>query len=269
MVHIFNYNKTPITFQQGDSVMVNATEMAKSFNKRPSDWFKNQATKDFVRELSNVRNLPFEKLYSVKEGAPETGGGTWLHEDVALEFARWLSPSFAIWCNDRIKQLLTTGVATIQDDDTAILHAMQVLQKRIDANKQQLLIAQQQNATLTEENKSLNKQNEALKKDSDYLNVILNSKKTVTISQIAQDYGLSAIGLNSLLRDMRIQRKINGQWVLYSPFIEKGYVHSEAVNITRSNGQPDVKLNTRWTQRGRLFLYEELKKRNIIPLIER
>lgn len=94
--------------------MVSATEMAKPFGKEAKDWLKNQSTKDFINELSNVRNLLYADLVQVKQGSPENGGGTWLHEDVAMEFARWLSPKFAIWCNDRIKELLSTGQAQLK-----------------------------------------------------------------------------------------------------------------------------------------------------------
>lgn len=110
---VFQYNGSPITFSNGNNVMVNATEMAKPFGKETKDWLKNQSTKDFIEELSNVRNLLFADLVQVKQGSPENGGGTWMHEDVAMEFARWLSPAFAIWCNDRIKELLTTGTTSI------------------------------------------------------------------------------------------------------------------------------------------------------------
>ena len=186
--------------------------------------------------------------------------------EVLMQSRKPIAKQFKKGVKAILRDIRTTGgyIATHSEETPEMImaRALEVAKATIERHQQRLQAAQQQNQALAQEN-------EKLRKDSDYLNVILNSKKTVTVSQIAQDYGLSAIGLNSLLRDMRIQRKINGQWVLYAPFIEKGYVHSEAVNITRSNGQPDVKLNTRWTQRGRLFLYEELKKRNIIPLIER
>ena len=89
---IFQYNGSPVTFQKGDSVMVNATEMAKPFGKRATHWLNNQQTKDFVSALSGVRNLTPSDLVKVTNG---DNGGTWMHEDVTLEFARWLSPSFA------------------------------------------------------------------------------------------------------------------------------------------------------------------------------
>lgn len=107
---IFRYNGSSISFQKGDSVMVNATEMAKPFGKRPVDWLQNQQAKEFITALAEVRKSTSADLVKVtKGGYNKKGQGTWMHEDVALEFARWLSPMFAIWCNDRIKELLTKG----------------------------------------------------------------------------------------------------------------------------------------------------------------
>lgn len=99
----------------GDNVMVNATQMAKPFGKEPKFWLINQSTNDYLSELSKVRNLTLADLVQVTKGG--NNPGTWMHEDVALEFARWLSPAFAIWCNDRIKELLKTGVATVSNDE--------------------------------------------------------------------------------------------------------------------------------------------------------
>ncbi|MBQ5931562.1 MAG: phage antirepressor KilAC domain-containing protein [Tidjanibacter sp.] len=91
----------------------------------------------------------------------------------------------------------------------------------------------------------------------------------MTMKQIAQDYGMSAQALNKKLAEMRIQYSCNGQWILYAPYKDKGYVSSVTVDITRADGRPDVVLHTEWTQAGRKFLYEELKKEGIIPMLER
>jgi hypothetical protein len=107
----FDYEGNPIGFTMDGVVMVNATEMAKPFDKRPVDWLKNQSTVEFLNELSVVRILTTEELIIVKQGGAVQG--TWMHEDVALEFARWLAPRFAIWCNDRIKELLTKGQTSL------------------------------------------------------------------------------------------------------------------------------------------------------------
>jgi anti-repressor protein len=80
---------------------------------------------------------------------------------------------------------------------------------------------------------------------------------------------MSGKALNKKLADMGIQYSINGQWILYARYKDFGYVSSRSIDITRSDGRPDVVLHTEWTQAGRKFLYEELKKQGIIPMLER
>lgn len=101
-----------------------------------------------------------------------------------------------------------------------------------------------------------------------YVDMILASKETVTTTQIAQDYGQSAKAFNILLRNFGVQHKVGGQWVLYAKHIPFGYVQSDTFPIVHKNGTNGTVMHTKWTQKGRLFLYEELKKHNIMPLIE-
>lgn len=152
------------------------------------------------------------------------------------------------------------------------LEALKSLVKS-EEEKQQLALEnrkqQQEILTISKENMELgNKITEMLPKVS-YYDQILQSYATMTVTQIAQDYGMSAIKLNLLLSDMKIQHKMRGQWILYGQFLTGGYVHSRAVDIIRSDGRHDVKYNTEWTTKGRIFLYEALKAKGILPLIEK
>lgn len=102
-----------------------------------------------------------------------------------------------------------------------------------------------------------------------YVDTILSCKETVTTTQIAQDYGQSAKAFNILLRNFGVQHKVGGQWILYAKYLPCGYVQSETVSITHRDGSAGSVMHTKWTQKGRLFLYNELKKHGILPLIEK
>lgn len=107
-----------------------------------------------------------------------------------------------------------------------------------------------------------------LKPKADYTDTILKNKGLVTITQIAKDYGMSGQAMNKILHDLKIQYYQSKQWLLYRDYHGKGYTHSETINITRSDGRPDISMTTKWTQKGRLFLYDTLKANGILPIIE-
>ena len=127
---------------------------------------------------------------------------------------------------------------------------------------------QQQNRALESRNALLEEINREQRPLTDYARNILSSTQTVTITQIAQDYGFSAVRFNELLMRLRIQHKVGGQWILYAPYLNRGYVQSFSSYFVKPDGEVQVKLHTRWTQGGRLFLYGELKKAGVLPLIE-
>lgn len=155
---------------------------------------------------------------------------------------------------------------------TNYLDALRSLIRSEEEREQQALETKKQQETIlhiSQENAELgNKITEMLPKVS-YYDKILQSKATMTVTQIAQDYGMSAIALNKQLEQLGIQRKVRGQWILYGQYLSYGYVHNRVVEIVRSNGTHDVKNNTEWTMKGRIFIYQSLKAKGILPLIER
>ena len=102
-----------------------------------------------------------------------------------------------------------------------------------------------------------------------YVDEILSSTGTMVITQIAADYGMSARALNKILCEEGIQRKVNGQWILYKEHMGKGYTSSKTVQITHKDGTPNTKINTVWTQKGRLMIHEILKSRGIDAVMDR
>lgn len=127
----------------------------------------------------------------------------------------------------------------------------------------------EKNEMLSLENKIQTQQINELKPKADYTDKILKTTDLMTITQIAKDYEMSAKQFNAMLHDYKVQFKQNGQWLLYSKHQSKGYTSSETVEFDRPDGTVGVRLNTKWTQKGRLFLYGLLKKHDVVPTIER
>ena len=107
-----------------------------------------------------------------------------------------------------------------------------------------------------------------LKPKADYVDRILTSNNLLTVSQIAEDYGLTAQAMNKLLNRIGVQYKQNGQWLLYREHKGKGYTESETTEYIKSNGSVGTNMLTKWRQKGRLFLYELLKENEVLPTME-
>lgn len=131
-----------------------------------------------------------------------------------------------------------------------------------------LLMADKKIKFLESQNESLLIELEEANKNADYLDLILQTKDSLTITQIAQDYGISARKMNQLLKQERIQRIVNGQWVLYAKYLAKGYVSSRTFDYMGKDGKIHSNVTTVWTQLGRRFLYDKLKAIGVLPTIE-
>ena len=274
LVQVFEYEQAQVSFKRvgAGTAMVNASQMARSFGKAPKDWLRTDAAKDYIAMLANDRHISPSELVQVQKGGNTRQQGTWMHEDVALEFARWLAPKFAIWCNARIKELLTTGMtatqptleALLQDPALVIGMAQQLLEQRKANDAQQAQIqAQQEHINVLEAHVA------DMQEQVSYVEHILASKEVVTITQIAADYGMSAKAFNKLLYQCKVQYKVNGQWILYSCHAAKGYTQSITHEYQRTDGSCGSAMHTYWRQSGRLFLYDLLKSKGVLPLIER
>ena len=99
----------------------------------------------------------------------------------------------------------------------------------------------------------------------DFCMRVLNAEGTVTTTQIAQDYGMTAHDLNQILVDMKLVYPCGGQLVLYARYKRRGYAKSETELYARYDGKAGARMVTRWTQTGRMWLYETLKKKGIQP----
>jgi prophage antirepressor-like protein len=168
----------------------------------------------------------------------------------AKEFKRWVTTEVlptirkhgAYLTDRKIEEVLLSP-------DTIINLATQLKEERQKVNSLQLELKEAQ-------------------KQARYLDLIIESKGALRVSQIAQDYGMTANKLNKLLYEFGVQHKVNGQWILYKRHMGKGYIDSHTFDYQDKNGNTRANVTTTWTQKGRLFLYELLKDNGYLPLIE-
>lgn len=175
----------------------------------------------------------------------------------AKKFKRWVTgevlPSIrkhgAYMTEETVEEILT-------NPDTIIKLATQLKEERLahQKTKEEKLMVEQQ---LSE-----------AKPKVTYYDIILQNPSLVSITQIAKDYGMSGKGMNQKLKELKIQYKQSGTWFLYSKYQNKGWTSSETKIIPTNYGDK-VTMYTKWTQKGRLALYDILKEKGILPMIER
>lgn len=164
----------------------------------------------------------------------------------AKRFKRWVTsevlPSIrkhGIYATDNVIE------QTIQNPDY-IIHVLTEFKKEREGR----LVAEQQ-------------VNE-LKPKATYYDLVLQNKSLLSVSKIAKDYGMSARSLNKLLHSLGVQYKQGDIWLLYAKYQDKGYTHTSTYALDEEHS----KVTTKWTQKGRLFIYKLLKEHDILPVIE-
>ena len=101
-----------------------------------------------------------------------------------------------------------------------------------------------------------------------YYDLILQCRDLLSMTEIAKDYGMSAKGMNKKLHELGVQYTQSGVWFLYAKYQSEGYTQTKTQNYNKPDGTQGARTHMYWTQKGRLFLYDFLKSKGILPLIE-
>lgn len=204
---------------------------------------------------SNVQNLNFRKLHNTGENFLTESG---LYK-LAFRSNKESAERFTDWVTDEvIPAIRKTGgyIPNNQNMSEAeiMAAAMQIANKTIEEQKRKIELAEK-------EKENLALAIEDMAPTVEFAEEVLESSNTLTATQIAADYGISAIELNKILKKEGIQYRSGGQWILYSQYKNKGYTDSKSIKAGYSFRKITV-----WTQKGQKFIYQTLKKLGIYPI---
>lgn len=251
-IKVFNYNGSDITFSSGNGVMVNATEMARAFDKRPIDYLRLPTTIELVNAIVRKSHISESQLIITKQGSSINGGGTWLHEDVALDFAQWLSVDFRLWCNDRIKELLKHGMTATQptleqivnNPDLVIELAVKLKEERAEKEK------------LQQEGKELHARLAEQAPKVAFANAIEASKSSCLIGELAKIITQNGyeIGQNRLFKWLRNNGYLGKKGEYYNIpnqlYIEQGLFEIKKGVRSGNEGVMHTTITTKVTGKG-------------------
>ncbi len=244
-VLIERYEGESIGFQCGDAY-VNATAMCAVFGKRPNDFLALSSTKAFQSALAaDIGALP-ENLVTVRRGGdlrenPDSVQGTWLHPDLAIECARWLSPKFAIWCNRVIRRILAgQSVNNSPALPQSYLEALRALTVEVEAKERLAL----QNRQLAEETARMAPKEE-------FYDTAVKSKTTLELIDVAKMLGTGRTRLLRFLRERGIFRRNNTP---YQQYTDAGYFRVNETMWEHPEHGPQISLSTRVYQLGVDFI---------------
>lgn len=202
----------------------------------------------YIESTFENRGKQYRNYLVTKKGVAQLIGGY----SSAVEKAFELNVAYINRFEEMEKQLQGIGVPN------SFAQALKL------AYEQQLKIEQLEN-----ENKEKDIQIIEMKPKVTYYDLILQSKDVVPITVIAKDYGMSVKKFNQLLNENKIQFKSGTTWVLYNKYSSNGYTATKTHNYMHESGEVGSAINTYWTQKGRKFIYDILKEKGILPMIEK
>ena len=173
----------------------------------------------------------------------------------AKKFKRWVTSEVL----PAIRKHGVFAVDAMLNDPDSMIAALQAYKEE----RQRRLLLESENAVQKQ-------QLLEMKPKVSYYDVVINSPDLISITEIAKDYGWSAKRMNSVLNEKEIQYKQgNHIWILYQKYAEQGLTSTKTHAYLAGDGNTHTKVHTYWTQKGRLFIYDLLKKDGILPLIEK
>ncbi len=229
---------------------------ALEINSNYTTWFNR------MTEYGFTENIDFTTYFPNLESENQHGGQNKTDHQLTIEMAKEICMIQRSEKGKQCRQYFIELEKQWNSPEMVMKRALEIANQRVEEMRQQ-------NKTLETTVAVQTQQISELQPKASYYDVILNCKDLVSTTEIAKDYGKSAKWLNALLHDLGVQFKQSGIWLLYQKYAECGYTSTRTHNYLDNSGNTHAKVHTYWTQKGRIFIYDLLKSRNIFPNVEK
>jgi len=240
---------------QNRQAVTTSLQVAENFKKQHKDVLEN--IRNLIAENSATKNMFHEDTY---ESRGKKYPMYYMNRDGFTLLAMGFNGKKAL--NFKLKYIqafnqMEQRLLELNQPSYMILDPEKRAERWIEEHKEKRLL---QNKNLV-----LEQHVNEMKPKASYYDLILQNKSLLTVNKIAKDYGMSATTFNRKLHELGVQYRQGETWLVYAKYQNKGYTHTEPYVVN----QYKSKIITKWTQKGRRFLYDILKENGILPMIER
>lgn len=189
-------------------------------------------------------------------------------KSIAKPFRLWVTQEVLPQIRKTGGYIPTTINAVPMTDEQIMAQALIIAQKTIETRNQEIAAAKQAIAQKDCELVKANDKINIMEPKADYYDTVLRAEGLITISCIADDYGISGKAMNQLLHEWGIQYKRGKKWYLYDKYKGLGYIGNSTYDGTHTDGTPATFTNMMWTELGRKFIHGEMKSHGYLTVAE-
>lgn len=245
---IFSYNGNDVLFDTKNDVMVNATQLAKIYGKRPNDYLSLPATNQLINAITRKYGIAENQLVRTERGG--IAPGTWMHRLIVVDFCQWLDIDLKLWCTEKLDELMLYGMTATQPTLEQMINNPDLVIRLAT----QLKNEREGKARLEQEKKQLEDKTAKQEPYVSFAKTAFKAEGKVDIGQAAKILGLP-FGRNTLFKKLKEKGILFNRNEPKQRYIDAGYFELTQLPPIHRNNHPDIiVMKVICTQKGLAFI---------------
>ena len=251
----FSYNGNDVLFDTKDDVMVNATQLAKIYGKRPAEYLRLPDTIKLINAITRKYGISENQLVVTSKGGNisdmgkshivDNQQGTWMHRLIVVDFCQWLDIDLKLWCTEKLDELMRYGMTATQptleqmiDNPDLVIHlATQLKKEREEKEKLRIENESQQHKIAIDAPKV------------EFYDEVVDSKDALPMDRVAKLLNIG-IGRNRLFAFLREKKVLMPNNTPYQKYVELGWFRCVESKFSKPNGDTCINIKTVVLQKG-------------------